>query len=123
MKLAFADGMQYIADPRYMRTKVEAMLSEEYAAKRRALIGEQPCCRKQANRSAAALFICVLQITKEIWFPLSKATTKTLAVALCYLVMASTLMTEAQASAWTNLRMISCCRAKAVSYNYPRLFD
>lgn len=41
MKLAFADGMQYIADPRYMRTKVEAMLSEEYAAKRRALIGEQ----------------------------------------------------------------------------------
>mgnify|MGYP002229777460 FL=1 len=41
MKLAFADGMQYIADPRYMRTKVEAILSEEYAAKRRALIGEQ----------------------------------------------------------------------------------
>lgn len=41
MKLAFADGMQYIADPRYMRTKTEELLSEAYAAERRALIGEQ----------------------------------------------------------------------------------
>ena len=41
MKLAFADGMHYIADPRYMQTKVEALLSDEYAAKRRALIGEE----------------------------------------------------------------------------------
>lgn len=41
MKLAFADGMHYIADPRYMRTKVEELLSEDYAAKRRTLIGEQ----------------------------------------------------------------------------------
>lgn len=41
MKLAFADGMHYIADPRYMQTKVEELLSEEYAAVRRALIGEE----------------------------------------------------------------------------------
>lgn len=41
MKLAFADGMQYIADPRYMKTKTEELLSEEYTAQRRALIGEQ----------------------------------------------------------------------------------
>ena len=41
MKLAFADGMHYIADPRYMKTKVEELLSEEYAEKRRKLIGEQ----------------------------------------------------------------------------------
>ena len=41
MKLAFADGMHYIADPRYMRTKVEELLSDEYAAVRRSLIGEQ----------------------------------------------------------------------------------
>ncbi|MDY4920255.1 MAG: gamma-glutamyltransferase family protein [Phascolarctobacterium sp.] len=39
MKLAFADGMKYIADPRYMKTKVEELLSEEYTAERRALIG------------------------------------------------------------------------------------
>ncbi len=41
MKLAFADGMHYIADPRYMKTKVEELLSDEYAAERRKLIGEQ----------------------------------------------------------------------------------
>ena len=41
MKLAFADGMKYIADPRYMRTKVEELLSEEYTNERRALIGEK----------------------------------------------------------------------------------
>ena len=41
MKLAFADGMKYIADPRYMRTKVEELLSDEYTDERRALIGEK----------------------------------------------------------------------------------
>lgn len=40
MKLAFADGMHYIADPRYMHTRVEELLSDAYAAQRRALIGE-----------------------------------------------------------------------------------
>ena len=40
MKLAFADGMHYIADPRYMQTRVEVLLSDAYAAQRRALIGE-----------------------------------------------------------------------------------
>ena len=38
LKLAFADTKTYVADPRYMRTKVEDMLSETYAARRRALI-------------------------------------------------------------------------------------
>lgn len=41
MKLAFADGMHYIADPRYMQTRVEELLSDAYAAQRRALIGEK----------------------------------------------------------------------------------
>lgn len=40
MKLAFADGMHYIADPRYMQTRVEELLSDAYAAQRRTLIGE-----------------------------------------------------------------------------------
>lgn len=40
IKLAFADGMQHIADPRKMRVSVAALLSEAYAAERRALIGE-----------------------------------------------------------------------------------
>lgn len=40
MKLAFADGMHYIADPRYMQTRVDELLSDAYATQRRALIGE-----------------------------------------------------------------------------------
>ena len=38
LKLAFADTKTYVADPRYMKTKVADMLSETYAAHRRALI-------------------------------------------------------------------------------------
>ncbi|MDO4178961.1 MAG: gamma-glutamyltransferase family protein [Phascolarctobacterium sp.] len=38
MKLAFIDGMTYVADPRYMKTKLQDMLSQEYAAARRNLI-------------------------------------------------------------------------------------
>jgi len=41
IKLAFTDGKQYVADARYMKTKVKDMLSEEYAAKRRELIGNE----------------------------------------------------------------------------------
>ncbi len=39
VKLAFADGLKYIADPKYMRASVEELLSDHYAAKRRKLIG------------------------------------------------------------------------------------
>jgi gamma-glutamyltranspeptidase/glutathione hydrolase len=38
MKLAFADGLQYVTDRDAMQVSVEDMLSAEYAAKRRALI-------------------------------------------------------------------------------------
>ncbi|MCI8870102.1 MAG: gamma-glutamyltransferase family protein [Lawsonibacter sp.] len=38
IKLAFADTKTYVADPQYMKTRVEDLLSEEYAARRRALI-------------------------------------------------------------------------------------
>ena len=41
LKLAFIDTRTYVADPRAMRTRVEDLLSEEYAARRRALIGEK----------------------------------------------------------------------------------
>lgn len=40
MKLAFADGMKYIADPRYMEVSVEKLLSADYGAVRRRLIGD-----------------------------------------------------------------------------------
>lgn len=41
MKLAFVDGKRYVADPRFMKVTVEQMLSQEYAAKRRSLIGNE----------------------------------------------------------------------------------
>lgn len=40
LKLAFSDGKRYIADPRYMKTAVKELLSKEYAAERRKLIGK-----------------------------------------------------------------------------------
>ena len=39
MKLAFADGKEYIADPAKMNIKVEDLLSDAYAAERRKLVG------------------------------------------------------------------------------------
>ncbi|WP_260682079.1 gamma-glutamyltransferase family protein [Alkalicoccobacillus porphyridii] len=41
VKLAFVDGMAYITDPREMKVSQEELLSDEYAAERRALIGEE----------------------------------------------------------------------------------
>ncbi|WP_018923011.1 gamma-glutamyltransferase family protein [Salsuginibacillus kocurii] len=41
MKLGFADGMKYITDPEHMKVSVEDLLSEQYAAERRKLIGEE----------------------------------------------------------------------------------
>ncbi|MFC4601195.1 gamma-glutamyltransferase family protein [Cohnella hongkongensis] len=41
LKLAFADGRHYIADPRYMRIRIEQLLDERYAAERRKRIGQR----------------------------------------------------------------------------------
>lgn len=41
MKLAFVDGQRYVADPRYMKVTTGQLLSMDYAASRRALIGAQ----------------------------------------------------------------------------------
>ena len=41
MKLAFTDTQKYVADPRFMQVTPEELLSEEYAAARRALIGRE----------------------------------------------------------------------------------
>jgi len=59
IKLAFTDGKKYVADARYMKTKVKDMLSEEYAAKRRELIGEkalQPSAGKPF--SGGTVYLC-----------------------------------------------------------------
>lgn len=41
MKLAFADGYRYIADPNHVHVPTEDLLNPAYLAQRRALIGEQ----------------------------------------------------------------------------------
>lgn len=41
MKLAFADGKRYIADPDAMKASIRRLLSKEYAGSRRSLIGNE----------------------------------------------------------------------------------
>lgn len=41
MKLAYADGRKFVADPRSMQVTAEQLLSENYAAARRRLIGDE----------------------------------------------------------------------------------
>lgn len=41
MKLAFSDGMKYITQPSDMKVTADELLSDSYAAERRALIGEE----------------------------------------------------------------------------------
>ncbi|MGV8488750.1 gamma-glutamyltransferase, partial [Pseudomonas aeruginosa] len=41
MKLAYVDGLHYISQPQSMRVSVEELLHVDYAASRRALIGER----------------------------------------------------------------------------------
>lgn len=59
IKLAFADTRTYVADPRYMRTRVEDLLSEKYAARRRALISEQALTPEAGDPSCGGtVYLC-----------------------------------------------------------------
>ena len=59
IKLAFADTKTYVADPRYMRTKVADLLSESYAAKRRKLIGDRALMPEAGDPSCGGtIYLC-----------------------------------------------------------------
>ena len=59
IKLAFADTRTYVADPRYMKTRVEDMLSEEYAARRRALISDRALLPQAGDPSCGGtIYLC-----------------------------------------------------------------
>lgn len=59
MKLAFADTMEYVTDPRYMNTKVEDMLSDAYAEARRSLIGKEALEPKPGSPfSGGTIYLC-----------------------------------------------------------------
>jgi gamma-glutamyltranspeptidase / glutathione hydrolase len=54
IKLAFADAQAYIGDPRQTAVPVEGLLSERYAAQRRALIGDTALQPQRVIRPAMA---------------------------------------------------------------------
>ena len=59
IKLAFADTKTYVADPWYMKTKVEDLLSEEYAARRRALISDRALMPEAGDPSCGGtIYLC-----------------------------------------------------------------
>ncbi len=59
IKLAFADTKTYVADPRYMKTRVEDLLSEEYAARRRALITDRALLPQAGDPSCGGtIYLC-----------------------------------------------------------------
>ena len=59
-KLAFIDGLRYIADPRYMEVSPEEMLSPEYAAARRKLIGQTAIEPAPGNpKNPGTVYLCV----------------------------------------------------------------
>lgn len=59
MKLAFADTMEYVTDPRYMNTKIEDMLSDAYAEARRSLIGKEALEPKPGSPfSGGTIYLC-----------------------------------------------------------------
>ena len=59
MKLAFADGKKYISDPRCMKVTKEELLSKEYAAKRRELIGHDAIVPEYGDPSSGGtIYLC-----------------------------------------------------------------
>lgn len=59
VKLAFVDTKKFVADPRFMKTKVEDMLSQEYADVRRALIGHDAVMPEAGNPfSGGTVYYC-----------------------------------------------------------------
>ncbi|MDD3290426.1 MAG: gamma-glutamyltransferase family protein [Eubacteriales bacterium] len=59
IKLAYADGNRYIADPDFMKVSVEDLLSEKYAAERAGLIGDRavPAEPGKPNRGGT-IYLC-----------------------------------------------------------------
>ena len=59
MKLAFADTHRHVGDPEFSDVPVAAMLSPEYAAARRALVGERALAREPGELPAGGtVYLC-----------------------------------------------------------------
>lgn len=61
LKLAFADAHRYVADPEHAEVPTEQLLSKQYAAKRRTLIGERALDPQPGNPgSGGTVFLCAV---------------------------------------------------------------
>ena len=59
MKLAMSDTAEHVTEPSAMRVTTDELLSDEYAAKRRALIGEQALLPKAGDpRGSSTVYFC-----------------------------------------------------------------
>jgi len=59
IKLAFVDTKKYVADPKFMTTKVSELLSEQYTDKRRSLIGETALMPEAGDpRCGGTVYFC-----------------------------------------------------------------
>ena len=59
IKLAFADGLAHIADPSHMKVSVKDLLSDAYAAERRALIGDHAILPQPGSPSrGGTVYLC-----------------------------------------------------------------
>lgn len=59
LKLGFTDGLEFISDSKYMKVAVQELLSEEYAAARRALIGEKAIVPPHGKPvSSGTIYLC-----------------------------------------------------------------
>lgn len=59
MKLAMSDTAEHVTEPSAMRVTTDELLSDEYAAKRRALIGEQALLPKAGDpRGGSTVYFC-----------------------------------------------------------------
>ena len=59
MKLAMSDTAEHVTEPSAMRVTTDELLSDAYAAKRRALIGEQALLPKAGDpRGSSTVYFC-----------------------------------------------------------------
>lgn len=59
MKLAYTDGKRYVADPEAMRVTAGELLSKEYAARRRSLIGEEALTPEPGDpKGSGTVYLC-----------------------------------------------------------------
>lgn len=59
LKLAYEDGREYVGDPAFMKVPAESLLSEKYAAERRALIGEEAILPKPGTpEKGGTVYLC-----------------------------------------------------------------